>query len=396
MPAFDATTLLLVNAVFNGFAGLVWLLLAWLFRIAPQASLMLAASHLLTLPALLRSPCMAALRPAGLPTWLPELSTLLAVAMLVAALRRMLRLNGRYRDLALLVAAMALLTVLGALGDGGGSSASLASRAATSAGVLLLAGLALRDVLAHAGAEGWRWDSLLLLVPCLGLLLFSGGRLLVLLQGQASSGMFGGQCRGHNAVAWVWLLQSLSLTLALVVLVLRRLVRRIEQLTRSDSLTGLLNRRAIDERLARLHLQLGRGQPYALAVLDLDFFKRINDQHGHAAGDAALQHVAGLMRQQVRPGDAVGRLGGEEFCVLMPGAALAEAIATIEGLCRSLASSEFRWRGQLVPLAVSAGVSAGLPADADGPAATLAAADAQLYRAKASGRNRVCAEGHGT
>ena len=100
------------------------------------------------------------------------------------------------------------------------------------------------------------------------------------------------------------------------------------QLARSDALTELDNRRYIFEQLADLLLGSRTMRwPLTVAMLDIDHFKHINDSQGHATGDAVLRHFAGLLRRQLRPADAVGRIGGEEFLLLLPNASLDGAVA---------------------------------------------------------------------
>lgn len=162
--------------------------------------------------------------------------------------------------------------------------------------------------------------------------------------------------------------------------------RRAEQeaqaallLAATDELTGVASRRAF---LAMLDQSLARGEPLAIALFDVDHFKRVNDRHGHAAGDDVLRRIATIAEGCVRDGDMVGRLGGEEFAVLMPGSSLAQAAAVGERLRKACAEA-------LHPPGLTVTVSVGVTAA--GPASTSATllrdADAALYRAKFEGRN---------
>jgi diguanylate cyclase (GGDEF)-like protein len=148
-----------------------------------------------------------------------------------------------------------------------------------------------------------------------------------------------------------------------------------------DPLTGLHNRRALEQRFAA-----GLAQPLALAVIDVDHFKQINDRGGHAAGDEVLRALGALLQQGLRRGDAVYRTGGEEFVLLLPGADGAGALQRLERLRQ--ATAEATLPGAPGPVTLSAGVAeAGQQGDTLDE--LLAAADAALYRAKAAGRNRV-------
>jgi len=154
-----------------------------------------------------------------------------------------------------------------------------------------------------------------------------------------------------------------------------------------DPLTGLFNRNALEQRLSELDGQPTseeEGLSHALLLCDLDHFKRVNDQLGHAAGDAVLQDVAYTMRATLRAGDSIYRVGGEEILVVLPGAAEAAAVEIAERLREAV--SERRPVG--VPVTVSIGVAVPRP----GPLDTdelIRLADAALYSAKAGGRDRV-------
>ncbi|CAN5701263.1 hypothetical protein BH11PSE6_BH11PSE6_18670 [soil metagenome] len=166
--------------------------------------------------------------------------------------------------------------------------------------------------------------------------------------------------------------------------------RREEELHRAantDQLTGLLNRRAFRHKVKDALGQIRADRPVTLGLLDLDYFKRVNDTHGHAAGDAALMMLADLLRENLRPGDSIGRLGGEEFGLLLRGLTLAEAEIVCQRLCRKLAERPVP--GLAPPVLITA--SMGLRALASGATIDDAfhAADIALYAAKAAGRNRI-------
>lgn len=161
------------------------------------------------------------------------------------------------------------------------------------------------------------------------------------------------------------------------------------RLARQDPLTGLANRAAFDEALAR---EWGRGgrrpAPLALLLFDVDHFKRVNDGHGHAAGDAVLRDLAALLGGQLRPDALLARVGGEELAVVLPDAGLAEARALGERCRAAVEGHAFGFEGRSLPVTVSAGAAAREAADG-GPAALLARADARLYEAKRGGRNQL-------
>jgi len=164
-----------------------------------------------------------------------------------------------------------------------------------------------------------------------------------------------------------------------------------------DPLTNLPGRRALNERLLKL------GGRYAIAMLDIDHFKRFNDRHGHDAGDEVLRMVASHIRA-VGAGGKAFRYGGEEFCILFPGKEVAAVFDALDDLRKQLAAKKFRLRrkdrrqgparrkappGKQVNVSISIGV-AGRGERAPLPHDVMQAADQALYRAKGQGRNRVC------
>ena len=165
--------------------------------------------------------------------------------------------------------------------------------------------------------------------------------------------------------------------------------RELERLARTDPLTGLLNRRSFFEEARRELAWVQRtGQPAALILLDLDLFKRINDTYGHAAGDAVLCEVAALLRTDRRVTDVLGRLGGEEFALLVRGASLDDGWALAERLRAQLAALEVDHEGRIATTTGSFGV-APLRSDDRVPDEAVQRADAAMYAAKRGGRNRV-------
>jgi two-component system cell cycle response regulator len=162
-----------------------------------------------------------------------------------------------------------------------------------------------------------------------------------------------------------------------------------EQAT-TDALTGIANRRTILETLDK-ELERSRrvGSACSVILVDLDHFKRVNDTHGHAAGDAVLQHAASTLRSILRPYDLVGRYGGEEFVVVLPGCDAEGARAAAERLRTSMASASVAVGETTVRVTCSLGVAVGGMGTERGRDALLEAADAALYRAKKGGRDRV-------
>jgi diguanylate cyclase (GGDEF)-like protein len=160
-----------------------------------------------------------------------------------------------------------------------------------------------------------------------------------------------------------------------------------------DGLTSLLNRRALDEALERAVSQASRAaQPLSLLMIDLDHFKKLNDTHGHTAGDVALQAAAAEIRQQMRGGDLAARYGGEEFAIILPDTDGAAAFRMAERLRKALAEREIKVGEERIRITGSCGVSATDLGYAT-PEALLHSADEALYASKETGRNRTSLAG---
>ena len=160
-----------------------------------------------------------------------------------------------------------------------------------------------------------------------------------------------------------------------------------------DPLTGLYNRRYMEETLSRELARSDRNKkPLSLIMVDLDHFKRINDTHGHPAGDAVLRAAGRCLGGAVRESDVACRFGGEEFVLILPDCPPEAAIAKANELCESVRLLRFIESGEAVQITASFGV-ASYPADGVEAQGLVQAADAALYQAKTSGRNRVVAAG---
>ena len=171
-----------------------------------------------------------------------------------------------------------------------------------------------------------------------------------------------------------------------------RFSRRLLHIAERDSLTGLLNRMRLAEIVSsEIRNAETRGQTVGMILLDLDHFKQINDSYGHPAGDNALIYVAEKLQSVVRKTDYIFRIGGEEFCILLPGADLDGAGEVAESARRALEQGGLNVAGTPVPFTASFGVAVS-GEDGMDLGALYHAADERLYMAKAAGRNRVVAD----
>lgn len=167
-------------------------------------------------------------------------------------------------------------------------------------------------------------------------------------------------------------------------------LEQMSELVREDQLTGSLNRRGLDDVFEREVARADRRKaPLCIALLDLDDFKRINDTHGHQAGDEALIHLVRVVKDTLRTMDVIGRFGGEEFMLLLPDTPLPAAMQTVTRVQRELTKQIFMHRHERVLITFSAGVA--LRKDDESQADLFKRVDDALYQAKRAGKNRVVA-----
>jgi diguanylate cyclase (GGDEF)-like protein len=171
---------------------------------------------------------------------------------------------------------------------------------------------------------------------------------------------------------------------------LEETTRRLEQMAQTDHLTQVANRRHLFDRLTQeISRTCRQNQPLSVAIIDVDHFKSVNDRHGHLCGDQVLVQLAGLLKDNVRPYDLVGRYGGEEFCLVLPETGLDDAVKLVERLRKLVGQYDFRHHDECLTITFSAGVSSTEcqpRADADW---LLSQADEALYKAKSAGRNQT-------
>jgi len=191
------------------------------------------------------------------------------------------------------------------------------------------------------------------------------------------------------ALILVLVFLSMAWNFGFLLMAIDRLRNEVADLALLDDLTGVGNRRHLLQRLTEECARSERsGEPFALLVIDLDGFKMINDTHGHAAGDACLQHFTLMAQTRLRPGDLLARTGGDEFCIVLPSSTLREGAMIARRVLEVCRQDAEQCVGADVPIAVSIGVAQWTRETGAFPDRLIAAADHALYAAKNEGRNR--------
>jgi diguanylate cyclase (GGDEF)-like protein len=192
----------------------------------------------------------------------------------------------------------------------------------------------------------------------------------------------------QSVVILVLVFLSMSLNFGFLLMAMDRLRNEVADLALLDDLTGVGNRRYLLQRLEEECARSERSaKPFALLVIDLDSFKAINDTHGHAAGDACLQHFTLMAQTRLRPGDMLARTGGDEFCIVLPSSTLREGAMIARRVLDVCRADAEQCVGNDIPVAVSIGVAQWSPEMGAYPDRLIAAADHALYDAKKAGRN---------
>ena len=191
------------------------------------------------------------------------------------------------------------------------------------------------------------------------------------------------------ALILVLVFLSMAWNFGFLLMAIDRLRNEVADLALLDDLTGVGNRRHLVQRLTEECARSERsGEPFALLAIDLDGFKSINDTHGHAAGDACLQHFTLMAQTRLRPGDMLARTGGDEFCIVLPASTLREGAMIARRILEICRDDAAACVGADVPVAVSIGVAQWSRAIGAFPDQLIAAADQALYAAKKDGKNR--------
>ncbi|MBR1203046.1 MULTISPECIES: GGDEF domain-containing protein [unclassified Bradyrhizobium] len=193
---------------------------------------------------------------------------------------------------------------------------------------------------------------------------------------------------GQSLVILLMIFLSMALNFGFLLMAIDRLRNEVADLALLDDLTGVGNRRHLLQRLTEECARSERnGEAFALLVIDLDGFKGINDTHGHAAGDACLQHFTLMAQTRLRPGDMLARTGGDEFCIVLPSSTLREGAMIARRVLEVCRADAEQCTGNDIPIAVSIGVAQWTREIGQHPDRLVAAADHALYDAKKGGKN---------
>jgi len=383
ITAAQTQTLLAAIILVAALATFVWLALALIARIAPRASLAMACAN----AAAALSLTLHALRgvlPDALAYWPGDVLAVASFALLGAAVSAITTRQLTWKPGAAVVVVVAL--VLLALPQDGDLRWQARLVNGAGAALTLVAGIVAWRSL--GGQANGRRTPAPLSLPLFLIALLMAARCLETVAHPGTAPDMRLPTEFNLVFLWTALVLTLLQNATLAFLVLMRLILRIERLLERDPLTDTLNRRAFDQSLEHAHAWLKRGRGYALVMIDMDRFKQLNDSLGHAAGDAALRQMVRELQPCLREVDRFGRLGGEEFCVLLPDTDLAGAALVAERMRALVDAAPLRWLEQDWPLSASFGIAEGEREDESGDL-VLARADAALYRAKNQGRNVV-------
>lgn len=374
------TFLMLVLVV----SGAGWAVMAWLVKICPKASKFFALAHIQVLLGML----LLQQRTEAAAFWYWQLSDLLILSGFFSLYLGIAKLYTKAIQLQfeVLLAVSCLLAYL--LLIDGPASLRLGGVVFSLVSMLIFARCAQVEWQTIRQSFGYFYAGLFAAPLCLFSLFFLWRCLDTLLQPNPSIATLSLQSSESAKQLWFFIVLILIMNLNLVGYAISRLVSKIRQLADKDLLTGVWTRRIIMQQLEYYLRDSMRNQrPFTVLLLDLDHFKQLNDQYGHACGDKALQTATHILQQQLRQGDWLGRFGGEEFVVILPDTLQAQALEIAERLRLTLAETAMP-----APISRALTLSIGVAEHHSGQSVPelLERADQAMYRAKASGRNAVC------
>lgn len=376
--------LVTIIAFIAGLAACTWALMAHPLRLYRRASVHFAITNLVLMVALLLSSWRTESMPAS--AWLlTDMVFLLTLIAYKVAICQLFRVTYHPRVTAATII-LALVTLLGSFfvpDDALPFSAFIYSLAT----MTLLTSVAIKygALSKEFSPLVAKWfclpDSLLAGLLCMKFVAF-------IVVPHTVSDYFFTEQHSDAPFLWTYLILVLLLNITAMATTLTRLILKMKNLAHHDQLTGLLNRRAMQEVIDDLwDTYLRTGTRFCLLMIDIDYFKKINDQFGHLTGDKAILHIATQLRDNIRESDACSRFGGEEFLIALPDTDVETGIRVAEKLLR--ACSTVPWCEDGKPITISAGVAEAIQAASSDKLLILA--DRALYQAKSAGRNCVIA-----
>lgn len=214
-------------------------------------------------------------------------------------------------------------------------------------------------------------------------------RAITVLYAEPNSYSFYSQITINPVTIFIGIMSEMCVTFGFVLMLNSRLAADLQKLALTDALTGVMNRRSLEQEFARLSARCTRtGDSLAIMMIDVDHFKSINDRYGHPIGDEVLKRLAIVAQKTIRRDDYVARYGGEEFCILLPSTNEGAAWILADRLRQTYATMMMEFDGKVLHSTISIGVSDSTHAGLEF-ITLLAAADHAMYRAKQEGRNRV-------
>ncbi|QYK01033.1 GGDEF domain-containing protein [Shewanella psychrotolerans] len=366
-------------------ATLAWGAMAYPLRIAPRASGYFSVANLFLLIGVILTSQRSS-DPSYLYWPIANIMILMGFLLLRHGTQRLFRLKSSIKTDCVL---LTVFTVLIALQEPGPQSNQIVGILFSSMAALSFLLLAKDNRIALAPSLNLTFI-LLLLSPIIVLaFIFTLRTLLLLFAPSLGSHMANLQSADAIPMLWFFVMMTLLVNVVMIGNALTRLVQKIRLQADKDYLTGLWNRRAMHQRLALLHqCWLRDGKTYSLILFDLDYFKEINDNYSHAAGDHVLIQTATELSKVIRAIDTFSRYGGEEFLIILP-ATDAQQVAIITDKLRSkLNSSPVIWQDNAIPITASFGTAT--VSQLDTPETMLIKADKAMYRAKHTGRNNIC------
>jgi diguanylate cyclase (GGDEF)-like protein len=365
-------------------SALAWLGLAYPLRIASSASLRFAFANIVCLSAI-----MLTIQRTSLPIlWFWQIADLLLLLVFVlfrSGIQRLFRLQSSLRvDLLLLLLGAILLLI---------KNPGVASEHYFGIVFSVLASwycaMLTKDALMAIRPQINGLAGTILAIPPALLTIFFSMRLLVLIiAGPDAVALVDLNSEEGQQMLWFFVAQSMLMNIAMFSAALAKLVFRIKHMAERDMLTGIANRRMGLMRLEQAEKLYTRDQlTFCIVLLDLDYFKRINDTFGHPAGDAALKECAIRLSSVLRSSDVLFRYGGEEFLVLLPLTELEGALEVAARLQHALSGAPWQWQDENVQLTASMGVAS--IRQAGNLTSLIQMADQAMFRAKSAGRNCI-------